>query len=110
VNPILSILLVKVEFLLVIISSALVIIHAFLSAKALGGTLGKSLKKIAAGTTVHIILFVTYLLLEKGRRGLLTDEQIWLFFMITGLFGSSLLLLGFFQLYKIAKRLRLFTL
>ncbi len=102
-------LIFKITFGCFIISSILVIRHAVLSAKALGGTLGQSLKKITAGTIIHIIIFVTYLLLERGNRGMLTDEQISLFFLFTGLFGSILLFLGFWQLYQIAKRLKLFT-
>jgi len=108
-TPLFYLLLLKAALVSVIASSALVIFHAILSAKALGGTLGKALKKIAAGTTVHLIVFVTYLLLERGERGMLTDEQIRLFFMTTGLFGSILLFSGFFQLYGIAKKLKLFT-
>jgi len=99
----------QILLLSVIVSSVLVIIHAVLSAKALGGTLGQSLRKIAAGTIIHTILFVTYTLLEKGNRGVLNEEQIRLFFMFAGLFGSSLLFAGFLQLYNIAKKLRLFT-
>jgi len=99
----------KVAFVCVIISSILVIINAILSAKALSGTLGQSLRKIAAGTIVHIILFITYILLERGSRGILSDEQIRLFFMFCGLFASTLLFAGFFQLYSVTKRLKLFT-
>jgi hypothetical protein len=109
-NPLFYTISIKVAFLAVIISSILVIINAALSAKALGGTLGQSLKKIAAGTTIHIILFATYTLLERGSQGVLDDEQIRLFFMIAGILGSVLLLTGFFQLYNIARRLKLFTL
>lgn len=108
-SPLFYILFFKIILGFVVISSILVIVNAVLSAKTLGGTLGQSLRKIAAGTTIHIIIFVTYLSLEKGYRGLLTDEEIRLFFMIFGLIGSILLFAGFLQLYQIGKKLKLFT-
>ncbi|MDO8497762.1 MAG: hypothetical protein Q7S61_04420 [bacterium] len=101
-------LIFKLSFLAVVATSFVVIVNAVLSAKALGGELGKGLKKIAAGTIAHIVLITTFFLLEKGSQGLLTEEQIRLFFMSTGLFGSILLLVGYLQIYKISKRLKLF--
>ena len=108
-NPLLYALFFKIVFGVVILVNILVIVNAVLSAKTLGGTLGQSLKKIVAGTITHIILFVTYIFLEGGNRGMLSDDQIRLFFMITGIFGSILLCSGFVQLYQIGKRLKLFT-
>jgi len=109
-SPLLYDIIIKIAFLAVIVSSILVVVHAVLSAKTMGGTLGQSLKKIAAGTIIHIILFLTYVLLERGNRGILTDNQIRLFFMLTGILGSLLLFSGFLQLYRIGKRLKLFVL
>ncbi len=100
--------ILKLSFLSIFITSILVIVNAILSAKALGGELGKGLKKIAAGTIFHIILIVTFLSLERGGYGILTPEQIYMFFIITGLAGSILLIMGYLQIYKISKRLKLF--
>lgn len=91
------------------VSSFLVIINAVRSANALGGTLGQGLKKIAAGTIAHTILIIIYLLLERGDKGLLNDEQIRLFFMTIGLLGSLLLVIGYYQVYLISKKMKLFT-
>ena len=99
----------KIGFIAVFSSSLLVVVNAVLSAKAMGGTLGKGLKKVAAGTIFHTILIVTYFLLEDGNRGFLTDQQISAFFVVIGVSGSILLILGYLQIYKIAKRLKLFT-
>lgn len=99
----------KAGFLLVVIISLLVVINAFLSAKAMHGTLGRGLKKIATGTIAHTILIATYFLLEQGNRGLLTADQVKIFFLFIGIFGSILLVLGYLQIYKITKKLKLFT-
>lgn len=99
----------KIGFIAVFSSSMLVVVNAILSAKAMGGTLGQGLKKVAAGTILHTILIVTYFLLEDGNRGFLTDQQISIFFIVVGVTGSILLILGYLQIYKIAKRLKLFT-
>ena len=99
----------KYAFLLTTISSLLVIINAILSSKALGGTLGQGMRKIAVGTIFHTIIIATYFLLEQGNRGLLNDDQVKLFFITFGLLGSTFLILGYSQIYKIAKKLKLFT-
>lgn len=98
----------KLFFIIVFVINALVIVNAIMSAKTLGGELGKGLKKIAAGTTFHVILIITLIALESGSRGSLSDNQVSLFFMFSGLFGSSLLILGYLQIYKISKKLKLF--
>ncbi|QQG44400.1 MAG: hypothetical protein HYW86_00570 [Candidatus Roizmanbacteria bacterium] len=100
----------KFGFLIVFIPSLLVIINAVLSAKAMGGPLGRGLKKIAAGTIAHTILFAVYFLLQQGNRGLLNAGEIKLFFLSVGTFGAVLLFLGYLDIYKVAKKLRLFTL
>lgn len=99
----------KYSFLLTTISSLLVIINAILSSKAMGGTLGQGMRKVAVGTIFHTIIIATYFLLEQGNRGLLNDNQIKLFFITFGLLGSTLLIMGYSQIYRIAKRLKLFT-
>ncbi|MEN9327640.1 MAG: hypothetical protein RI947_448 [Candidatus Parcubacteria bacterium] len=108
ISPFLFSFLLKLSFIAIFISSVVVIVNAILSAKALGGELGRGLKKIAAGTIAHIILIFTFFTLEKGSEGILTEEQVRLFFMITGIFGSILLMLGYFQMYRISKKLKLF--
>ncbi len=99
----------KFGFIVVLGISALVIRSALVSAKAMGGTLGQGIKKIAAGTIAHTILIATYFLLEGGNRGILTDEQVSVFFIILGTVGSMLLALGYVQIYRVAKKLKLFT-
>jgi ABC-type molybdate transport system permease subunit len=99
----------KAGVVAVFIVSALVIVNAILSAKQLGGTLRLGLKKIAAGTIAHTILIAIYILLERGDRGILTDEQVSLFFVAVGIFGSTLLVLGYVQIYNVSKKLKLFT-
>ncbi len=99
----------KFGFFVVIGISLLVIRSALISAKAMGGTLGQGIKKIAAGTIAQTILIVTYFILERGSRGVLTDDQISAFFIILGTTGSMFLALGYVQIYRIAKKLKLFT-
>jgi len=108
-SPFLYSLIFKLGFLAVFISSVLVIVNAVLSAKEMGGTLGQGLKKIAAGTIVDTILIFTYFLLERGSKGVLNDEQVKLFFLVIGIFGSVLLILGYIQVYRVTKKLKLFT-
>jgi len=99
----------KVSYLLAIVPTLLVVISAFLSSKALGGSLGQGLKKIAFGSIVQTIIFATFLVLEHGYHGFLDDQAIKVFFIGSGTFGSLLLILGYIQIYKIAKRFKLFT-
>jgi len=99
----------ETSYLIVIVPTALVVTTALLSAKETGGTLGQGLKKIAAGSIIDTILIMTYVLLERGNRGLLDEGVIQAFFLISGLAGSILLILGYLQIYRITKQLRLFT-
>lgn len=101
-------LLLKVSFISIFVVSIILIVNAILSAKALGGELGRGLKKVAAGTVFHIILIITFLALERGGYGILNPDQIRLFFMITGILGSVLQAMGYLQIYRISKRLKLF--
>ena len=101
--------LFRLTYFILLIPTILVIISAFLSAQQMGGTIGYALKKIAAGTIIDSILVVTYSFLEKGLRGVLDENQVRLFFLISGLFASLLLISGYIQLYKISKKLKLFT-
>jgi uncharacterized membrane protein len=108
-SPELYSLILKIGFIAVFSTSLIVVVNAVRSAKAMGGTLGQGLKKVAAGTVAHSILLVTYLMLEKGDQGILTDFQIRIFFITLGSFGSILLISGYYQIYTITKRLKLFT-
>jgi len=99
----------KVSYLVALLPTLSVTIAAALSIKHLGGTLGRGLKKIAAGSIVHTIVIATFLLIEHGNRGLLSDLGVRLFFIASGLLGSILLIIGYIQIYKIAKKLKLFT-
>ncbi len=98
----------KSSFFIVFISSLIVIFNAILSSKTLGGELGKGLKKITAGIIFHTILILTFLALEQNNRGLLTDDQIRMFFLFAGLSGSAFLFFGYLQIYKISRKLKLF--
>lgn len=102
-------LLFKATYFILLVPTVLVIISAFLSAQQMGGTIGYALKKIAAGTIIDSILVLTYSFLEKGLRGILDENQVRLFFLMSGLFASLLLISGYVQLYKISKKLKLFT-
>lgn len=101
--------ILKLAFSSTFASTILVTVNAILSAKEMGGTLGWGIKKIAAGTIFHSIVIATFLLLERGNRGLLTDEQLTLFFVVVGLLGSFMLIVGYWEIYRIAKKLKLFT-
>jgi len=108
-NPQLYSIAFKSSYLIFIIPTILVFISAFLSVKHIGGGLGQGLKKIAAGSIIHTILIMTYLALERGNRGLLSDYLVSLFFLSGGISGSALLFSGYLQVYKITKNLKLFT-
>lgn len=99
----------KASYLLIIVPTIIVVAAAVMSSKEIGGTLGKGLKKIAIGSIIHTILFMTYLLIERGNKGVLDESIIKIFFMTGAIFGSVLLVAGYFQIYKIARNLKLFT-
>ncbi|PJE70270.1 hypothetical protein COU97_00560 [Candidatus Shapirobacteria bacterium CG10_big_fil_rev_8_21_14_0_10_48_15] len=99
----------KVSYLLAILPTIFVVITAMLSSKEVGGTLGQGLKKISAGSIIHTILIMTYIVLERGNRGLLEESVIKIFFIIGGGLGSGLFTWGYLQIYKIARKLKLFT-
>lgn len=99
----------KASYLIFIIPTALVFVTALLSAKEMGGTLGQGLKKIAGGSVIDTALVMTFLALERGQRGLLSDSWIQGFFLAGGMVGSLLLVAGFYQVYRISKKLKLFT-
>lgn len=98
----------KASFLLVLIPSLIVIVNAVLSAKNLGGELGVGLKKVAAGTICYVILYLTTMAKEVFAYETMTVDQLRIFFLFVNVFGSALLILGFFQIYKVSKRLKLF--
>ncbi len=101
--------LLKFAYASVILPSIIVFVTAILSAKAMGGTLGAGIRKISAGSITHTILIMTYILLEQGNRGILDDTTVRGFFMVTGTAGSIFLIFGYLQLYRIARKLKLFT-
>lgn len=102
-------LLYKVSYLLVLVPTLLVIVSAVLSAKQMGGSLGEGLKKIAAGTVIHTIMILTFVFQELGFRGIVHDFQMQLFFLSSGLLGAALLITGYIQIYRISRKLKLFT-
>ena len=93
---------------IVITTSILVIINAILSAKNLGGELGQGLKKIASGTIFYVLLSLTLLAIEFNFPLNLTQTQIRIYFIFVNVSGSLLLTLGFVQIYKVSKKLRLY--
>ena len=99
----------KVSYLTFIVPTVLVFVTALLSVKEMGGTLGAGLKKIGGGSVIDTALVMTFLALEQGRRGLLSDSWIQGLFLAGGIFGSVLLISGFYQVYKVAKKYKLFT-
>lgn len=98
----------KLSMFVVFIPSIFVIVNAVLSAKTLGGELGKGLKKISLGVTLYVVLFLTASFQEWGMRGMLNDDQMRTYFMIVNVIASVFLMLGFLQIYKISKKLNLF--
>ena len=100
-------LIYKASYFLMAIPTVLVIIIAVLSSKEMGGTLGKGLKKIAIGTIVDSILVATYIFWERGAQGIVNEHIMRFFFLGSGIFASTFLIIGFYQIYEITKRLKL---
>lgn len=98
----------KIFLAVIFISGLTVIINAILSAKTLGGELGKGLKKIAAGTIIYVVLFLTILFMEKNTDIFMTEEQARIYFMGINLFGSVLLISGYIQIYRVNRKFKLF--
>jgi len=98
------------SYLLLIVPTVLVVISGIMSAKSMGGSLGQGIKKIVIGSIVDTILITTYLLLQNGYMGILNSNEIGIFFLFSGLFASILLISGYVQIYRIANKLKLFTL
>lgn len=99
----------KTSYLFVLIPTLLIIVSAIISAKQIGGSLGGGIKKIAAGTVIHTVMIVAFVFQELGFKGLLKSEQIQFFFLVCGLLGAVLLIIGYIQIYRVAKKLKLFT-
>lgn len=102
-------LLYKTSYLFVLIPTLLIIVSAIISAKQIGGSLGDGIKKIAAGTVIHTVMIVAFVFQEIGFQGMLQSTQIQFFFLVCGLLGAILLISGYIQIYRIAKKLKLFT-
>lgn len=102
-------LIYKASYFIMAIPTILVIIIAFLSSKEMGGTLGKGLKKIALGTIVDSILIASYIFWERGAQGIIDENVMKYFFLGSGIFASTFLIIGYYQIYEITKRLKLST-
>lgn len=100
--------LLTILIYLEIICSILVIVNAIISAKTLGGELGKGLKKIAAGTIFYVMLFLTLLALETDVQLALSPELTRIYFIFVNIAGSALLISGFLQIRRVSKKLHLF--
>lgn len=100
--------LLKIFLAIVFATGFLAVIYAILSSKTVGGKLGQGLKKVAAGAIFHIFLLITLLILEGKQTTVISINDLRLFFIATNIFGSILLILGFIQIYKIGKELKLF--
>jgi len=98
----------KLSFWLILLPSFFVLFSAILSAKSLGGELGVGLKKIAAGTVSYVILYVIIIAKEYFEYDTMSDDNLRLFFLFINIFASGLLIWGFYQIYRVSKRLRLF--
>ncbi len=102
-------LLYKAAYFMVLVPTLLIIVSAAASAKQMGGTLGEGLKKIAAGTIIHTIMIVAFIFQEIGFQGMLQEFYVQMFFLSSGILGAILLILGYLQIYRISKKLKLFT-
>lgn len=102
-------LLYKTSYLFVLIPTLLIIVSAIISAKQIGGSLGDGIKKIAAGTVIHTVMIVAFVFQELGFRGTLQSTHMQLFFLTCGVLGAVLLITGYVQIYRVAKKLKLFT-
>lgn len=101
--------LYKAAYMMVLVPTMLIIVSAAVSAKQMGGTLGEGMKKIAAGTIIHTIMIVAFIFQEIGFRGMLDEFYVQMFFLASGVMGAILLILGYMQIYRISKKLKLFT-
>ena len=100
-------LIYKASYFIMAIPTIMVIVIAILSSKEMGGTLGKGLKKIAIGAIVDSILVATYIFWERGAQGIVGENILRYFFLFSGIFASTFLIIGFYQIYEITKRLKL---
>ena len=98
----------KIFLGLVLVSGIATIVNAFLSAKTLGGELGAGLKKVAAGTISYIILFAVLVIYENRNTDWSTAGQMKFSFLFINTVGSLLLNAGYWQIYRISKKLKLF--
>ena len=89
-------------------SSIVLIVIAILSAKSMGGRLGMGLKKIAAGSIMHALLFSFLVMLQNGWETTFSPVELRMFFLIASIVASIILISGFRQIYKISKELKLF--
>jgi hypothetical protein len=97
----------KASYFLMAIPTALVIVIAILSSKEMGGSLGNGLKKVALGTIIDSILISVFIFWERGAQGIVNENVMKYFFLGSGVFASIFLIMGFYEIYKITKRLKL---
>ncbi|OGK16919.1 hypothetical protein A3H80_02630 [Candidatus Roizmanbacteria bacterium RIFCSPLOWO2_02_FULL_37_19] len=100
--------LLKIFLSIVFATGFLAVVYAILSSKSVGGKLGQGLKKVAAGAIFHILLLIILLIIELKQSTVIPVEDLRIFFIGTNIFGSVLLILGFIQIYRIGKELKLF--
>lgn len=97
----------KASYFIMAIPTFFVVVSAVLSSHAMGGTLGDGLKKVALGTIIDSILVATFILWEKGIKELVDEKLINYFFLGSAIFASILLIMGYYQVYKITRKLKL---
>lgn len=98
----------KISYISVLAPSVIVMIAAALSARNLGGELGNGLKKVAAGTVIYVIMYITIIIKEVLPYETMTEMQMRAFFVFSNFIGSAFLIVGFRQMYKVSSRLKLF--
>jgi hypothetical protein len=98
----------KLSYVSVLIPGIIVMIAAVSSAKQLGGDLGNGLKKVAAGTIIYVIIYITVIIKEVLPYETMTEQQLRMFFVVSNLVGSVFLISGFHKMYKVSHKLKLF--
>ena len=100
-------LIYKASYFMMAVPTLLVIIISILSSKEMGGTLGSGLKKVALGTIIDSIQIIAYIFSEKGIQWIVDGRIRNFFFLGSAVIASVFLFTGFYQIYKITKKLKL---
>ena len=90
-TPIFLTLAVKISLFAIFISSGMVIVNAVMSAKTLGGELGMGLKKVAVGTIIYVILFLSQFFIEIGVFHFFSEEVLRFYYMVINIICSVFL-------------------